>query len=105
MSIGINGLPPSKVPSASDDPQLKQTAEQPNTQQESGNSSTTDTVSLSDNAVQLDRLGNGLASSPVVDAKRVEQVKQAIENGNYEVDPARVAEKLMQFEILLKPQD
>ena len=100
MEIKISDLTLPKVPSTSDEQQLKQTIEQPNTQQESGKSTTTDTVSLSDNAVQLDKLGNSVASSPVVDAQRVEQVKQAIENGNYEVDPARIAEKLMLFETL-----
>ncbi len=103
MSIKITDLTPSQVQGATDETQLKQAVEQPSAQQESGKSSTSDTVSLSDNAVQLGKLGNSVASSPVVDAQRVEQVKQAIENGNYEVDPARVAEKLMQFESILKP--
>lgn len=102
MSIDINSVTNSKVPSTSDDPQLKQTAEQPNTQQDSGKSSTTDTVSLSDSAVQLGKLGNSVAPAPVVDTQRVEQVKQAIDNGSYEVDPARVAEKMMRFENVLK---
>ncbi len=102
MAIEINGVTTPKTPSTTDDPKLKQAVEQPNAQQESGKSATTDTVSLSDNAVQLGKLGNSTASSPVVDAQRVEQVKQAIENGDYEVDPARVAEKLMQFEAVLK---
>jgi len=102
MSIEINGVTTHKAPSTTDDPHLKQAVEQPNTQQDSGRSSTTDTVSLSDNAVQLGKLGDSASSKPVVDAQRVEQVKQAIENGNYEVDPAKVAEKLMQFESVLK---
>ncbi len=104
MSIEINGIPPSKVPGSSDDSQVKQTAEQPSTQQESGKSTTADTVSLSDNAVQLGKLENTVASTPVVDTQRVEQVKQAIREGSYEVDPAKVADKLMQFESILKPK-
>ena len=102
MSMEIKDLTASKAPGTADQPQLKQAVEQPSTQQESGKSSTSDTVSLSDNAVQLGKLGDSVASNPVVDAQRVEQVKQAIANGNYEVDPARVAEKLMQFESILK---
>jgi negative regulator of flagellin synthesis FlgM len=102
MTLEINGIPPSKAQGTTDDPQLKQAVEQPQAQQESGKSSTIDTVSLSDNAVQLGKLGESVAATPAVDAQRVEQVKQAIENGSYEVDPAKVAEKLMRFESMLK---
>jgi len=104
MSIDINGIPAAKVPSSADDSQLKQTVEQPSTQQESGKSSTVDTVSLSDNAVQLGKLENTVVSTPVVDTQRVEHVKQAIKDGSYEVDPAKIADKLMQFESILKPK-
>jgi negative regulator of flagellin synthesis FlgM len=104
MSIEINGIPPSKVSSTTDDSQVKQAVEQTSTQQESGKSSTADTVSLSDNAVQLGKLDNAAVSTPVVDTQRVEQVKQAIKDGTYEVDPAKVADKLMQFESILKPK-
>jgi len=104
MSIEINGIPPSKVSSSADDPQVKQTVEQTSTDQESGKSSTADTVSLSDNAVQLGKLDNTAVSTPVVDTQRVEQVRQAIKDGSYEVDPAKIADKLMQFESILKPK-
>lgn len=104
MSIEINGIPPSKVSSATDDSQVKRAVEQTSTQQESGKSATSDTVSLSDNAVQLGKLDNTAVSTPVVDTQRVEQVKQAIKDGTYEVDPAKIADKLMQFESILKPK-
>jgi len=104
MSIDINGIHPTKLSSTSDDSQVKQSVEQTSTQQESGKSSTTDTVSLSDNAVQLGKLESTVISTPVVDTQRVEQVKQAIKDGSYEIDPARVADKLMQFESILKPK-
>ena len=105
MSIDINGIPPSKVPGSADDAKVKQTVEQPSAQQESGKSSATDTVSLSDNAVQLGKLENTVVSTPVVDTQRVEEVKQAIKNGSYEADPKKIADKLMQFESILKPKD
>jgi negative regulator of flagellin synthesis FlgM len=105
MSIDIKGIPPGKVASTTDDSQVRQSVEQTSTQQESGKSSTTDTVSLSDNAVQLGKLENTVVSTPVVDTQRVEQVRQAIKDGSYEVDPARVADKLMQFESILKPKE
>ena len=104
MTIEFNGIPTSKVPGSVDDAKIKQTVEQPSAEQESGKSSTSDTVSLSDDAVQLGKLENSAVSTPVVDAQRVEQVKQAIADGSYEVDPKKIADKLMQFESILKPK-
>jgi negative regulator of flagellin synthesis FlgM len=104
MTIDINGLSTPKVPAPTDDSQLKQSAEQQQTNTETGQSSTADTVSLSDNAVQLGKLDNSVIAAPVVDAQRVEQIKQAIENGTYEVNAEKVADKLTQFESILKSE-
>ncbi len=105
MPIEFNGIPPSKVPGSVDDAKIKQTVEKPVAEQETGEKSTTDTVSLSDNAVQLGKLENSAISSPVIDTKRVEEVKQAIKDGTYEADPAKIADKLMQFESVLEPKE
>ena len=105
MAIDINGLPPSKVPGSADDAKIKQTVEKPAPQQETGKSSTSDTVSLSDNAVQLGKLEETLVSTPVVDTQRVEEIRQAIADGSYQADPKKVADKLMQFESILKPKE
>jgi negative regulator of flagellin synthesis FlgM len=104
MTININGLSTPKVQAPTDDRQLKQSAEQQPAQTESGPSSTADTISLSDNAVQLGKLDNSSVAAPVVDTKRVEQIRQAIENGSYEVNAEKVADKLMQFESILKSE-
>jgi len=102
MSIDINGISSPKVQAPKDDSQLKQAVEEQSIKPESGKSSTADTVSLSDNAVQLGKVDNSSIAAPVVDAQRVEQVKQAISDGTYEVDAKKVADKLMQFESILK---
>lgn len=103
MSIEINGMTSSKVPVSSDEAQVERATEQTPSQQESGKSATSDTVSLSENAVQLGKLESSVVSMPVSDTQRIEQVKQAIMDGSYTIDPAKVAEKLMQFEAILKP--
>ncbi len=102
MSIDINGISSPKVQGLVDDKQLKQSAEQPQVKPESAQSSMADTVSLSDNAVRLGKLDNSVVAAPVVDTQRVEQVKQAISDGTYEVDATKIADKLMQFESVLK---
>jgi len=104
MSIEISGISHTKVPESTDDAKLKQSAEPPPSKQDTGGSSSSDTVSISDNAAQLGKLNNASVTTAVVDTQRVEQVKQAISNGSFEVDPAKIADKLMQFESILKPE-
>ena len=102
MAIEINNITPTKAHRSTDDTKLNQSSDQPAAQQETGKSSATDTVSLSDNAVQLGKIEHSVATTPVIDTQRVEQLKQAIANGSYEADAEKVADKLMQFESILK---
>jgi len=105
MSININSISssanPARVNNATDEAEITQ--ENPATA-ETGQSSTMDTVSLSDSAKQLGRLESSVSASPVIDTQRVEAVKKAISNGEYDIDPVKVASKLMQFESALKPE-
>lgn len=101
MSIDINGITSAKVSAPTDDSKLKQQVEQQTSNPDTAKSSTADTVSLSDNAVQLGKIDNSAITAPVVDAQRVEQVKQAISDGTYKVDAEKIADKLMQFESIL----
>ncbi|MCP4429526.1 MAG: flagellar biosynthesis anti-sigma factor FlgM [Gammaproteobacteria bacterium] len=102
MAIEINSITSTKAQRSTDDTKLNQSSDQPAAQQETGKSSATDTVSLSDDAVQLGKVEHSVATTPVIDTQRVEQLKQAIANGSYEVDAGKVADKLMQFESILK---
>ena len=101
MSIDINGISSPKVHAPTDDSQLKQSVEQQPAKTETGKSSTVDTVSLSDNAVQLGKVDDTAIAAPVVDTQRVEQVKQAISDGSFKVDAEKIADKLMQFESIM----
>lgn len=107
MSININGVGgssvPGKVNGTADNTKLR-SQEQTPTATESGKSSTSDTLSLSEGAKQLGKLENSAIAAPVIDAKRVAQVKAAIANGSYEINPAKIAGKLSQFEAMLKPK-
>jgi negative regulator of flagellin synthesis FlgM len=67
-------------------------------QQETGRPSSVDTVSLTDTAARLRSLENTLANLPVIDAQRVEDIQRSIAQGTFEVDPKRVADKLLRFE-------
>ena len=65
---------------------------------ETGRSAGSETVSLTDTAAKLQKIANEVESLPVVDADRVDAIKSAIENGEYEVRPERVAEKMIALE-------
>ncbi|HHO69160.1 MAG TPA: flagellar biosynthesis anti-sigma factor FlgM [Gammaproteobacteria bacterium] len=57
-----------------------------------------DRVSLTDTARQLQELENRVAAEPVVDNQRVQAVRQSINDGSFQVDAERVAEKLIGIE-------
>ncbi len=60
-----------------------------------------DTVSLSEESVQVRELQQQLGSIPEVDAEKVEAIKQEIAKGNYPLDPERIAENLLNLEKVL----
>ena len=59
---------------------------------------TGDTVTLTSSARSLQKIEEAIAKAPVVNLSKVTAVKQAIQSGNYHVDAARVADKMLQFE-------
>lgn len=64
-------------------------------------SSTSDTVSLTDMAAKLHRLQKTIAAMPVVDSQHVERIQKALNHGTFQINPAQVATKLMDFETSL----
>lgn len=57
-----------------------------------------DSVSLTDTALRLAALQEKVAALPDVDAGRVAELRQAIEQGQYRADPAAIADRLLQLE-------
>ncbi len=58
-------------------------------------------VTLTDLGGRLQQLMQSVADVPAVDGKRVEQFRQAIADGSYQVDADAVADKLANFEAML----
>ncbi len=72
---------------------------------DAGKSGTEDRVSITSTATFLQQVEEQLSKLPDVDDKRVEAIKQAIENGTFEIDANRVAEKLIAFDTALTKRD
>ena len=61
-----------------------------------------DQVELTAAAQRLDDVVASLANEPVVDRQKVEAVKQALAEGQYQVNSTIVAQKLIEIDELLK---
>ena len=57
-----------------------------------------ESVHFSNEAQQLQKIGDTLRDQPAVDKARVAELKAAIADGSYKVDSNRVASKLLNFE-------
>ena len=57
-----------------------------------------DAVEVSDTATRLKQIETRLANSSEVDQARVDKVRQRIQAGEYKVDPAKVAQKMLKLE-------
>lgn len=55
-------------------------------------------VKLSSQAQQLQAIEERLRDLPEVDSERVAQIRQAISDGSYQTDSARIADKLLALE-------
>jgi negative regulator of flagellin synthesis FlgM len=57
-----------------------------------------ESVQLSRDAQQLQKVSEKLRDQPAVNKERVAQLKQAVEDGSYQVETQRVASRLLNFE-------
>jgi negative regulator of flagellin synthesis FlgM len=60
-------------------------------------------VSLTDTMTRLRAIVEGLDDASIVDAGRVDALRDALARGDYRIDDQRVAEKLLALEQLLLP--
>jgi len=103
MAIDITGLTSTNVQDSSSNAQAKSVTNSatPSQSPTPANAPPTDSVTLTESAAKLQQLERNLSSVPVVDQNRVEGLRKAIAAGEYEIDPARTAEKFIQLEARL----
>ncbi len=99
MTHKVDGMPPQGLPSVGKAP----------TATSSGNKdkpvspvSEATPVSLSSEARQMQALHDQVADVPEIDVNRVEAVKAAIANGQFQVDSKAITERLLGMEQALK---
>ena len=59
---------------------------------------TTDNICLTDTAKKLKILEKQLSQESPVNEQKVAHVRAALQHGNYQVDPEKIAEKMLDFE-------
>ena len=62
------------------------------------NKTTGDSVSLTGMSQRIKAMEEQVARLPIIDTQKVEQVRTAINNGSYEFNSERIAEKMIKFE-------
>lgn len=98
MSSKINGFGPGQVGNGVPKVNTEKTSGSNSTAQPDAALGSPTTVSLTSDARALGRLDQALRDIPEIDAGKVESIKTAITNGEYEVDTAKLAEALIKFD-------
>ena len=102
MSIEITG--PASSPVSSQGNGVDVNSINPDSSQAQGQNNSqahTDVVTITSSAAQLQAAERGLKAVPVVDQERVDRIRTAIQNGEYQIDPAKIADKFIKLETAL----
>ncbi len=97
MDQGILGKIGNKVDETSTASKVGPNSSAPN-QSATSPVSAGDTVNLTSSAKLLERLDKTLESLPAVNAERVAEIRNAIENGDYDIDVDAVADAMIHLD-------
>ncbi len=96
MAIDINGLPsPRRTETAA---KQAERAAASDAARATPQLRSQDAVSLTEQAKQLGQLQQSMSQSPVVDQQRVQALRKAINDGQYKVDPDKLAKAMATLE-------
>lgn len=70
-----------------------------------GQAKSADSVSMTDKVSHLQEIETRLAAIPSVNSAKVDQIKQAIADGSFKIDPSSIANKLMDMETSILDSD
>ncbi|MDP7591942.1 MAG: flagellar biosynthesis anti-sigma factor FlgM [Litorilituus sp.] len=101
MAININNLNNQSQVHQTKQTQVKQQAEQTSTANTQAKQPSADSVSITAQAKQLNALQKKANEAPIVDQKKVDELKKSIASGDYKVDPQKLAASIANFEFKL----
>lgn len=97
MAIEITGLPQTTVKEGGGNANAVQQQDQ-HRQKPTAPMAPSDAVTLTEISVKLQALESSMSSIPVIDQAKVDRIKNAIANGNYNIDSTSTADKLIKLE-------
>jgi len=103
MAININNLTSSNQikQKVEQQTQVKQQATTNSVALEQSKIASKDSVSITPQAKQLSELQKKAQEAPVVNQKKIEQLKKAITSGEYKINPEKLAASIAGFEFKL----
>jgi len=99
MGIEVNSIPTKGVgSSAGGTDVISTTTDKAQSNGKSTGQTLTDLVTITPSAANLQAAERSMKAVPVIDVERVEQIRNAIKNGEYEIDAAKIADKFISLE-------
>jgi len=101
MAININNLNNNNQVQQAQQQQVKQQSAQSSASNAQVKTSGQDSVSITPQAKQLNELQKKATDAPVVNQKKIDELKKAISAGDYKVNPEKLAASIANFEFKL----
>jgi negative regulator of flagellin synthesis FlgM len=101
MTININNLNSNNQVQQTQQKQLQQQSAQSTLNNAQVKNTGQDSVSITPQAKQLNELQKKAADAPVVNQKKIDELKKAISAGDYKINPEKLAASIANFEFKL----
>ena len=101
MAININNLNSNNQVQQTQQQQVKQQSTQAASSNAQVKSAGQDSVSITPQAKQLNELQKKAADAPVINQKKIDELKKAISAGDYKINPEKLAASIASFEFKL----
>jgi negative regulator of flagellin synthesis FlgM len=101
MAININNLNTNNQVQQAQQNKVKQQSAQTESSNARVKSSGQDSVSITPQAKQLNELQKKAGDAPVINQKKIDELKKAISSGDYKINPEKLAASIANFEFKL----